>query len=169
MSVANTFSNRLKELRTSMNMTQVQFASLVGTNQVTLSAYETGSTNPSLEVAKEIAQNCNVSIDWLCGLSDKKSLNNDIIDYTDLLRALINVCSVNYDGTFKPVVNPSTVCTSSIEFEIDGDDVVRKFFVEWKKMYNLLNSGTIDDELYKLWIEKELSKYKNHPINKIPF
>lgn len=169
MSETNTFSTRLKELRSSLSMTQVQFASYVGTNQVTLSAYETGSTNPSLEVVKEIAKKCNVSIDWLCGISDKKNLGNEIKDYPDLLRTLVSICSIKYENSQSPVVDASTRWTNGIHFIIDGDEIVNNFFAEWKKMYELLSSGTIDFELYNLWIAKELDKYKDHKINGIPF
>lgn len=38
-----------------------------------------------------------------------------------------------------------------------------KFIDEWKKIKELHDTKTIDDELYELWVEKTLKKY-NYPI-----
>ena len=56
---------RIKELRTSMKMTQKEFSAFVGCTAATLSAYENGSKSPSLEIIKGVAEKCHVSIDWL--------------------------------------------------------------------------------------------------------
>lgn len=162
-------STRIKELRTSMRLTQKEFAELINVSTVSVSSYETEAKSPSLDMIINIAQKCNVSIDWLCGLSNKQSLGNEIKDYPDLLRTLVNLCSVKYLDTTTPVVDASTGWTASMHFIVENDNIVREFFVEWKKMYDLLSTGTIDTELYTLWIEKELAKHKNHPIDGFPF
>ena len=46
----NEFSKRLKELRTSLSLTQSEFASIIGTSQNALSNYEKGERNPSYEI-----------------------------------------------------------------------------------------------------------------------
>lgn len=69
------FSERIKEIRNARNETQKEFAKFVNSTAATISAYENGTKNPSLEVVANIANKCNVSIDWLCGLSDKKQIN----------------------------------------------------------------------------------------------
>lgn len=73
----NTFSERLKLLRSSMNKTQKEFADFVEIPQPTISSYENGKNNPTIDVVNEIADKCNVSIDWLCG-------RNNISNLTDL-------------------------------------------------------------------------------------
>ncbi len=170
MQEQTTFSIRLKELRSSLNMTQVQFANHVGTNQVTLSSYETGATNPSLEIVKEIATKCNVSIDWLCGLSNKKNLNNEYSTYYDVLKDFVQLCSVKYDDGSKNLVTASIVNSSdNIHFIVKNDDIFNSFFTNWLKMYNLLQENVINSEIYTQWLEGELSRYNNHPINGVPF
>lgn len=170
MQEQTTFSIRLKELRSSLNMTQVQFANHVGTNQVTLSSYETGATNPSLEIVKEIATKCNVSIDWLCGLSNKKNLNNEYSTYYDVLKNFVQLCSVKYDDGSKNLVTASIVNSSdNIHFIVKNDDIFNSFFTNWLKMYNLLQENVINSEIYTQWLEGELSRYNNHPINGVPF
>lgn len=165
----NTFSSRIKELRTSLNMTQSDFAASIGSSQNALSAYENGDRIPSYEILTAIASVHNVSIDWLCGLSDKKTLSNEFEDYPALLRTLLSICTITYEDSTVPVVNISTTHESSIHFIIENDHLIQSFFKEWKKIYALYSSGTIDNELYNLWIEKELSKHKKHKIDGLPF
>ena len=62
------FSQRIKQLRNKMQLTQKSFAAAVGTTPVTLSAYENNTKKPSLDIVKDIAEKFDVSIDWLCGL-----------------------------------------------------------------------------------------------------
>ena len=64
---------RIKEVRKNLHMSQTEFAELLGTTQVSVSALECGSRALSTDMALKIAKNCNVSVDWLCGLSDQKS------------------------------------------------------------------------------------------------
>lgn len=170
MSEQTTFSIRLKELRSSLNMTQVQFANYVGTNQVTLSSYETGSTKPSLEIVKEIATKCNVSIDWLCGLSNTKSLTHEYSTYSDVLKAFVQLCSTKYTYEDKNLVDASIINSSNnIHFIVRDDAVFNSFFSNWLKMYSLLKEKVINNDIYNQWLEGQLAEYKNHPLDNVPF
>lgn len=168
MANTNIFSIRIKELRASMDMTQVQFANYVGSNQVTLSAYETGSTNPSLEVVKEIAIKCNVSIDWLCGLSDKKSLGNKITTYKELFRAFANILDTRYSDENIPIVDIIDSKSSIVSLTIHDDENFQLFFTNWCKVFKLYCEDTVDSNFYHSWIESEIAKF-DRPINGIPF
>ena len=79
---------RLKLLRKRLKVNQTEFSKMIGISSATLSAYETGVKNPSLAVLKNIAETCNVSIDWLCGLSDKESFSDNIKTYSDIIKIL---------------------------------------------------------------------------------
>ena len=57
--------NRLKELRKAKGLKQREVAEQIGVRQQAFSYYETGTINPSLEVAKKIADCFDISIDWL--------------------------------------------------------------------------------------------------------
>ena len=169
----NQFSSRIKELRTTLNMTQAAFAKSIGTSQNALSAYENKDRIPSYDILMTIATTYNISIDWLCGLNNNPQLRKEITTYADILKIFVELCSVKYTadalspGEF--VVEPSLVSASSnIHFVIRNDENFNNFFSEWKKMHQLLIDKTIDKELYELWLEKELAKY-NRPINGFPF
>lgn len=158
------FATRIKELRESLQMTQTKFSKYIGIKQQTLSGYERGIMKPPLDVTKEIAEKCHVSIDWLCGLSDKKTYNDEIETYGDAIRSLLKIekafdITLSYDW-IKLKSFQTMDCVASINF---GNDKMQNFIKEWKKMKQVHDDSTIDDEVYNLWIEKILKKYDAFP------
>ena len=63
------FAESLNELRKGLNLTQVAFAEFLSLPQTSISAYENGRISPTLDVLVNIAQRCEVSVDWLCGFA----------------------------------------------------------------------------------------------------
>lgn len=169
----NNFALKIKELRNDLNLTQTDFSERLGVTQAALSAYEKGTRNPTFETIMSISKEFNVSLDWLCGFSKEKKLTPKIATYADLFKQLVDLCSLSYslngDELEKSVLELSIVKDSkNTHFIVRDDPNFISFFTEWNKMYNLLKSGTIDEELYSLWLEKELPKY-SRPINGVPF
>jgi len=73
----NIFGERLRMLRTAKgNMTQKEFAAELNIPQPTLSAYELGKIKPTIDAVINIADKCNVSVDWLCGRDNMQHLTN---------------------------------------------------------------------------------------------
>ena len=66
---------RLKELRLKRKLTQTELANELKLKQRTIANYETGTTKPSFEILKNIANYFNVSIDYL--------LNNNCANFID--------------------------------------------------------------------------------------
>lgn len=154
MSNFEIFSIRLKELRTSMNLTQKQFAEIVGTTSVTISAYENNAKKPSLDIVKDIAEKCNVSLDWLCGLSDQKHSTCEPATYSDIVEFILNLKEKK--EYFEIMTNGDCLYFRNKK--------IGEFFLDWLKM--LRADGLFDDkELYDLWKEKTLKKY-DIPFNK---
>ena len=85
------FANRLKEFRTENGLTQKEFAEKIGVTAAALSAYENNSKNPSISVAKRIAEAFEISIDWLCGITDKKNSEDKIETYSDFISAILKL------------------------------------------------------------------------------
>lgn len=138
---------RIKELRSSLNITQKEFATFVGCTAATLSSYENGSKSPSLEIIKGIAEKCEVSIDWLCGLSDKKKITNESIrTYADVMR----ICE-SHENSISALNNITE----------KFNKVMNEFIAELKHMKSLEKNRIIDHELYEMWLEKTLKKYDN--------
>lgn len=61
--------NNIRYLRQKNNLTQVELAAKMGVKQNTLSAWETGSSNPELCSAVRLADFFEVSLDYLLGRS----------------------------------------------------------------------------------------------------
>lgn len=168
MSNETILSTRIKELRTSLKLTQSQFAESLNISTVSISSYETGAKTPSLDMVINIATKYNVSIDWLCGLSNKTPSTSVVSTYSDIIVALTTIASnstlnieigydapSDYEGFYQDAPE-----LGAIRFD---DSKITTFFHEWQDMLRLLKNGTIKDSLYKLWLNDQLEKY-NEPI-----
>lgn len=169
----NIFSKRVKELRESLGMSQADFAKSVNTSQTTLSSYENTDKTPSLDIVKEIASKYNVSLDWLCGISDETPSASVISTYSDIISILTalednhTLCiEIAYDipsnYNENGFINFSDVPPQlgTIRF---NDSKITAFLHEWQDMLRLLKNGTIKKSLYSLWLKDQLEKY-NEPI-----
>lgn len=67
---ANLFTKRLRELRGELS--QEEFAQKIGTKQTTLSNWERGFREPNFNGLILLSTSCEVSADWLLGLSDDR-------------------------------------------------------------------------------------------------
>ncbi len=65
--------NRLKELRKSRHLTQVQMQMLTGIDQSDYSKIESGKRYYTFEQCKRIAIALNTSMDYLAGLTNEKN------------------------------------------------------------------------------------------------
>lgn len=70
------FSYRLTVLLDENNMSQTQLAKKIGTSNVTICRYLTCERIPRLDVVTKIAAVFNVSLDYLLGLSDDKTIRS---------------------------------------------------------------------------------------------
>lgn len=65
-----TIGERIKALRTAVNLNQEEFGKQFGLVKSTVSLYENGKSTPDDETKKKICEKYNVSMDWLYGLTD---------------------------------------------------------------------------------------------------
>ena len=63
----NEFSKRLKQIRESRNMSQDEFANLLGTSKQVISRYETAQRTPKITTVYEYAEKLGVSLEQLTG------------------------------------------------------------------------------------------------------
>lgn len=73
----NNFAGRLKELRKSVGLTQLELADKIGISKSSISMYEANSRRPELETLEAIADYFNVNMDYLLGKSDLKSYSEE--------------------------------------------------------------------------------------------
>lgn len=180
------FSKRLRDTRREKNITQAQLAKMSGVTAATISAYESTDSkkgcNPSLENAAKLAEALSVSLDWLCG----SVVNKDKVDTVDFLRMLVKMSEntgVSVDDVDIEDYQMSKIVTNACDLFSDEEYMmndqycennnidlswhiplvgfekyyIRKFLSEWQKMKALYESNTIDESLYRLWLDKQFS------------
>lgn len=171
------FSTKLKEVRTSMGLTQKQLSEKAGISSVSYSAYEMGSKTPPLTIAVKLANAMNVSLDWLCGIEAGGSIRT----YADVVRALVSLDSaiqLEYAINDK---GPNAYDYARKEVKItlyrDGYDVVageadgglndydapgslryKNFLMIWKKTRELIKSGAIDERFFDPWLKDQYAQ-----------
>ncbi|MGN0456489.1 MAG: helix-turn-helix domain-containing protein [Acutalibacteraceae bacterium] len=64
------FSERLKELRTDRDMSQIELAKALNLRSSAISKYENNLTQPSIDTLKKLANIFDVTVDYLVGVSD---------------------------------------------------------------------------------------------------
>ena len=74
-------SNRIKQLRLSFNLNQVEFANKLSITKQTVSNWENNNIMPSIEMLVKIADFFNVTTDYLLGRDNKKLI--DVSNLTD--------------------------------------------------------------------------------------
>lgn len=72
------FSRRLSAIRKSKAMTQQQMADTIGIHVSQIKRYESGDTQPSLEVLRKIALTLNISADLLLFDEDERGAGDDL-------------------------------------------------------------------------------------------
>lgn len=155
MSDLTMFAKRLKEAREKKGFTQRDLASKVSVTPASLSSYEKGNSVPSLPVVKELAEVCDVSIDWLCGGNDQSKIPET---FSDVIRLLFLITATpNLESNIN-VYDNSYGNNYTAEISFTNEELIT-FFCDWEKMKKLHDDDSIDDEVYDLWIEKTLNKY----------
>lgn len=76
------FCERIKELRISNCMNQVEFGNKLGVTKQSISNWENNNIQPSIDMLIKISNTFSVSSDYLLGLDNKRTL--DITGLTDL-------------------------------------------------------------------------------------
>ena len=126
--VATTFRDRFIQLRD--KKTQVEFAEFVGIARSTVGFYESGERLPDAVALVKIAKACNVSIDWLLGVSDTHSQDVElktICEKTGLSEKAID--SLRKD---KP---------NALHLSVLNDFIVTKKM--WRRLTSYLYSGLL--------------------------
>ena len=149
------FADRLKELRTSLQLTQAQFVDGLGITASSLSAYEKNLKNPSISVAKRIAEKYHVSVDWLCGLSQQKCNDNEPKTYGDTIKILDEACKI---------LKFKVSCKKPYYISV-SDNVMGYFLRDWSKILDLYYQERIDEKLYQFWLEDKIKEYDAIHIN----
>lgn len=75
------FETRIKALRTSLGLNQVEFAAQLSVTKQSVSNWENGNILPSIDMLIKICKTFSVSADYLLCLDDKRTL--DVSDLSE--------------------------------------------------------------------------------------
>ena len=171
------FASRLREARMQTGKTQKEFADMVESTAATISAYENATKNPSLEIVMNIARKCNISIDWLCGLSEEKGLIPKIETYKDIAIKVLELLSVNMfpfsfelkiykeeDTDYEFALPGETVYHSEWALALPNEDKFLSFISTYNELNKLYINGQIKQNVIDTWLNGALEELKALPI-----
>lgn len=86
------FDERIKELRKSIGINQIEFGKLLHVTKQCISNWENGNIMPSVDMLIQIATTFSVSTDYLLGLDDRSTLDVTGLTQQEIshLRNIIN-------------------------------------------------------------------------------
>lgn len=171
------FASRLREARIQTGKTQKEFADMVESTAATISAYENAAKNPSLEIVMNIAKKCNISIDWLCGLSEKKGLKPEYNNYKDIALRILELLNINmfpYEFELKKykvdITDYETSLPGDFEYEYEwalslpAEAKLLKFVDTYKELKALYMNTRINQDVIDTWLNGALEELKIVPI-----
>ena len=147
-----TIGERIRERRLELGISQQELAKATGISGGTLSAYETKGKMPAADIAQRIAKALDVTVEWLLGEGSDIPLNTR----ADIVRLLLTVeqhiaLRMDYEKT-----------TDKFGYRRAAifvrDDELADFAERFGKIRSNLEDKVIDEDVYNIWIEKELKK-----------
>ncbi len=177
------FNEKLKELRTGQNLTQKEFAQKIGLSAASVIAYERNEKKPSFDVLLSIAEQFDVSLDWLC--RDRPIFEHKIEKWSDYLRLIYpllhsrkvpifveknnnswyDMVTLNIPKNLICSLNPNIEGYSIYEcYEDKNNDAyhfenpIYEFITAHEKMFDLVTNDSISMELFFLWLNEEYKK-----------
>lgn len=159
-----TFAHRMKEVRTKMNLKQNELAEKIGITPASISAYEKYDGDkvgkkPSLETAIAISKVLNVSLDWMCGLSEESS--NMISPF----ETIYNLCKISdIECSIDPSFIDNKQSHQMIKF-ITNNSLICDFIVEYNKISDFLNSTDYPKYLKQGLKKTFMEKYKDYSLD----
>lgn len=162
--IGKSISERIKAVREEKGETQKEFADNIGITRVSLGKYENNVVIPPVETLIKIANQYNVSMDWLCCLNENKTKEPE--NLADIAECFIKIRKyigyvVKIDGGLESP-KTATLFFSSVYSDLSTEIV--KFLEDWNEIYSLWINGTIKDELYNLWVRDKMQELKEIPL-----
>ena len=101
-----------------------------------------------------IAIKCNISIDWLCGLSNIQK-TKDFTSYSDIFNLIVNICkSIHID--IEEYHYSQDIYDMSL---LAKNPILNEFLIKWSKVKSIYDDQTIDEETYEIVVKSLIDKY----------
>lgn len=149
MSDSTIMQKRIKELRNSLELNQDMFAEKVGCAVDTIRKVEQGTRKLSLDIAKLIAEKCDVSLGWLCGLEDTNS-QSYILDSFRSFFSLGKLEIAVEDKTLRSENRFLTICLSQAAID---------YFLAINEIEKTKTEKDLPEPAYIAWVESVKAAY----------
>lgn len=163
----NIFAERMKEARLKADLSQAELSRRTKISAATLSTYESTENpkNPPIDKAIAIAQELNVSLDWLCGLNDKGNNTSNEITFDNVMEAIMLLASLK-QVTFATQKRYSDdyIYSEIPIIEIDSQ-ILKNFITEYQKIAQFIKTTDYDDYLKKGLKKAIIDKFSNYIVN----
>lgn len=152
------FAQRMKQAREKKNLKQNELAKAIGVTPTTISSYEKSDEEgngkkPTLENAQAIAEKLEVSLDWLCGMSDSSTGTYANFSASDYLKSIVTILMET--STF---LNTETSCICFENYDIQN------FTQKISDLIKVYHNGSITDDLLNVCIEKIINDYSSYKV-----
>lgn len=163
----NIFAERMKEARLKADLSQAELSRRTKIAAATLSTYESTENpkNPPIDKAAAIARELNVSLDWLCGLSDKGDNTSNEITFDDVMEAIMLLASLNQVSlsTIKRYVDDFQY--SEIPTIVMNSLILKNFIVEYQKVSEFIETTGYDDYLKDGLKKAIINKFRDYIVS----
>lgn len=184
------FGRRLKQARQQKEWTQKELSEKAGVSQNSLSAYENLGKIPSLEVGARIAEALDVSLDWLCGLSEQTGSIPSMKTYGDVYRMLLDINAsfpaVRARTETLPAQSDPTIdaeeafdayygvdANTGDEYWVDSswgileirDSRIANFLLGWTELSRLSRERIVQQEVLDAWLWKRIDGGDRLPLH----
>lgn len=166
------FATQIKVLRKSLGMNQKEFAAKLGIRQSTLSSYENEAISPSTDMLITIAKEFNVSVDWLCGLTESKTTISTLSDIIGFLFEMEKIPELHFDINIDK--NDDHTIITGITF--DSRDEKHKmnidlcmFLSNYAEHRESFKSYFVGKDMYELWQKNQIEYYDKLPLTRREF
>lgn len=148
------FSERLKAARIKAELSQKGLSEQSGVSPLSISGYESSTKNPNLSSAYALASALNVSLDWLCGLSEENATETSASSTKDYLLFTTRVIDTITDESFLKLAEDHLISGTPIyDFIIDYlkfKDMVKNWNTNIETINETLNHLFQDFESYSV-------------------
>lgn len=173
------FGEKLQTLRKNMGYSQKEFAEYLEIPRSSMSAYENDHNSPTMEVLINVANKCNVSLDWLCGLSSSPKNISTLGDIADLLYKVLETNEIGleievHDHLFNDLETENEkIYVKSTIFATDSRYKYNHEFCDLishaKENYDDLKSYAITKEIYDIAKKDHIQRYNYYPLTQKQF
>lgn len=159
--------NKIKEIRLSKNLTQEQLGKLINKSTVSIRKYESGNTNPPIEVLQRMSDALEVSLNDFISYEEQRNTKNLedierlIEKYPQHKAKILDIFNLVYTAIESEFYKPSIMKNSSLISETVNNNI-DLYYDLFETILNLSNNSFIvssnlikEKNLYQLFTRKE--------------